>query len=105
MVSKVVDPSKHLAGESSGMVTTACGFSPACGWAQGTHRYKRGQMGDVGCNLNIEKMVKQQRIEFVLGVVFKSLRDEYRPHPDYFEIVQVRDDFSKLRSLVVGDAG
>ena len=60
MVSKVVDPSKHLAGESSGMVTTACGFSPSCGWAQGTHRYKRGRMGDVGCNLNIEKMVKQQ---------------------------------------------
>ena len=61
-------------------------------------------MGDVGCNL-YRKDGKAARIEFVLGVVFKSLRDEYRPHPDYFEIVQVRDDFSKLRSLVVGDAG
>ena len=37
--------------------------------------------------------------------IFESLSDEYRPHPNYMEIVQVRDDCSKLRSMVVGDAG
>ena len=37
-------------------------------------------------------------------MVFESLHDEYRPHPDYI-CVQVRDDFLKLRSMVVGDEG
>ena len=37
--------------------------------------------------------------------LFESLRDEYRPHPDYMGIVQVRDDFSTLKSMVVGDPG
>ena len=36
--------------------------------------------------------------------IFESLRDEYRPHPDYIQGVQVRDDSSKLRSMVVRDA-
>ena len=37
--------------------------------------------------------------------LFESLGGEYRPHPHYTGIVQVRDDFSILRSMVVGDAG
>ena len=46
--------------------------------------------------------------------IFWSLRDERRPYPDYMkgsvleagiEIVRVGNGFSKLRSMVAGDAG
>ena len=37
--------------------------------------------------------------------LLESLPDEYRRRPDCMQIVQVRDIFSKLRSMAVGDAG